>query len=85
MQRFADVTNKLILEGNLQRAEKCFRIADTLLRTGNLIIKNAVANVFVYSLSLVLDRRDEHYEKIMRILPLSLKEEYKQQQMSYGV
>ncbi len=85
MQRFADLTKKCILEGNIKRAEGCFKTADKLLVTGNMIIKNAVENVYVYSLSHLLDRRDEHYEEVMDVLPLSLKRVYEHQVTAYGV
>lgn len=85
MQRFADITILFILQGNLRRAERCLQLADKLFITGNLIIKNAVSNVFVYSLSRVLDRRDEISKKAFEILPFSLKREYELQVNSFGV
>lgn len=85
MQRFADLTSKFILEGNINRAARCFKIADKLMTTGNIIIKNAVSNVYVYSLSLILDKRDEHYDEVMNVLPFSLKKEYENQSIGYGI
>lgn len=85
MQRFADITIVFLLEGNQKRAARCLRIADKLFTSGNIIIKNAVANVFVYSLSRVLDRRDEVSKMAFEILPLSLRREYDFQVNSLGV
>jgi hypothetical protein len=85
MQRFADLTKTLILLGNIKRAERCLRIANALLTSGNIIIVNAVANVYVYSLSSLLDHRDENCLKIMDLLPLALRKEYEHQVTSSGV
>lgn len=76
MQRFADITVSFILNGQLNRAAKCLQIADKLFRSGNIIIKNAIANVFVYSLARVLDKQDKRSHKVLAILPFSLKREY---------
>lgn len=85
MQRFAEVTKKSILQGNIKRAEKCLRIANVLFVNGNFIIKNAVANVYVYSLSQLLDTRSEPANKAMAILPFALRKEYELQVNSLGV
>lgn len=85
MQRFANITKGFIVQGQVKRAEKCLRIADLLFKTGNIIIKNAVANVFVYSLSSMLDRRDACGKVLLDILPFSLRKEYENQVNSIGV
>ncbi len=85
MQRFADLTKTLIAQGNMKRAEKCLRIANTLFTTGNFITKNAVANVYIYSLSSLLDNRDEKCEQVMAVLPFALRQEYEHQVNSLGV
>lgn len=85
MQQFADITKLFILSGNLNRAGKCLKQADQLLATGNTLIKNAVATVYVHSLSRVLDSRTEQVLKVMAILPLSIRKEYDLQVSSLGV
>lgn len=85
MQRFADLTKTFIIQGNIKKAEKCLHIANALLTSGNIIIVNAVANVYVYSLSSLLDRRDENCQQIMALLPFSLRKEYENQVNSLGV
>lgn len=77
MQQLADITKKCILTRNFQRAERCLAIADRLMRTGNTKIKDAVANVFVYSVTLRLETlRREERERVFRLFPASLKAEY---------
>ncbi|MBK9018067.1 MAG: hypothetical protein IPM82_30725 [Saprospiraceae bacterium] len=80
MQQLADITKKCILTRNFQRVEKCLGIADRLMRTGNAKIKNAVANVFVYSVTIRLETmRREDRERVFHLFPASLKAEYVQQ------
>lgn len=55
MQRLAMVTKKAIANGNWQRAEKCVRVADELMQHGTLEFKNAVRNVYVFSVSSFLE------------------------------
>lgn len=85
MQRFADLTKTFIIQGHINRAEKCLRIANTLLTTGNFMIRTAVANVYVYSLSSLLDERSERTREVLRILPLALRKAYEHQVNSLGV
>lgn len=76
MQRFADITIGFMVQGKFNRASKCLLTADRLFHSGNNLIKNAVSNVFVYSLSRVLDKHDELSTKILEMMPFSLKNEY---------
>ncbi len=48
-QRFADVTKKLIINGNIQRAKRCLTIASNLMEKGNNEMQNAISNVYIYS------------------------------------
>lgn len=76
MQRFADITIGFMVQGKFNRASKCLLTADRLFNSGNNLIKNAISNVFVYSLSRVLDKHDELSTKILEMMPFSLKNEY---------
>ncbi len=84
MERFANITINFMVEGKFNRASKCLLIADKLFHSGNNLIKNAIANVFVYSLALVLDRHDDISKKAFEILPFSLRQEYDLQVNSCG-
>ncbi len=55
MQRLAMVTKQAIASGNWQRAEKCVRVADELMQHGSREFKNAVSNVYVFSVSSFLE------------------------------
>ncbi|MCW3083616.1 MAG: hypothetical protein JWP12_982 [Bacteroidetes bacterium] len=82
MDRFASVTKKMIISGNIARAKKCFRVAEMLLETGNAEVKNAVSNVFVYSVSCFMEL---HKCNIHNLFPTSLKAEYLKQVNASGI
>jgi hypothetical protein len=82
MHRFADYTMELIKTGNLNPLRECFKTSDFLLREGNGEIKNAVENVFIFSLALFLDASNALSRQVKDLLPASLREEYKRQLMT---
>ena len=82
MQRFADVTKTLIIQGNIERAKRCLNKAEELFMKGPSEIKNAVANVFVYSVSSFMEL---HKCNIRNLFPESLKLEYNKQIQSSGI
>ncbi len=82
MQRFADVTKQLIMMGNIGRAKQCMNIAENILRTGNSEIKNAITNVYIYSVSTFLEL---HKCSIRNLFPEFLKSEYQKQVRASGI
>lgn len=52
MQRFANVTKTLIMQGNLKRAKKGLQIAQNLF---NKETRNAIVNVYIFSISTFRD------------------------------
>lgn len=81
MQRFATLTEILLLRGNTARAKRCFEIAGKLLDTGSSEMKCAVSNVFVYSVSgfMLL-----HHFNMKAFFPKSLETEYYKQACCSG-
>lgn len=73
MQRFSDITLKLIQNRNMDRANKCLAIADRLFATGTVQMKNAITVVYLFKLSVVLE---SHYYNVAKLLPGNLKREY---------
>lgn len=73
MQKFADLTQTMIARGNISRAKKCFMIAENLFINGNKETKNAISNVYLYSVSGMLELKHFNTEKL---LPSALKREY---------
>lgn len=73
MQKFADLTQTMIARGNISRAKKCFAIAENLFINGNKETKTAISNVYLYSVSGMLELKHFNTKKL---LPNSLKREY---------
>lgn len=58
-ERFAEITQKAIVSGNIHRAKKCLAIAEDLLRTGSnetkmLFLLSMFFCVFFYGVAQVL-------------------------------
>ncbi len=72
-QRFADVTKEFIITGNVKRAKRCLQRPETIFVNGNQQVRNAISNVYVYSVSsfLEVDRCS-----IRSLFPETLKNEY---------
>lgn len=81
-ERFAEITKKAIIIGNINRAKKCLAFADQLFTTGSRETKNAISNVYVFSVSSFMELR---YCNISNLFPKSLKAEYIKQINSSGV
>ena len=76
MQRFADVTKTLIIQGNIGRAKRCLNTAEEIFNKGTAEIKNVVSNVYVFSLTSFMEM---HHCSIKNLFPESLKSEYQKQ------
>ena len=81
-ERFAEITKTLIITGNIVRAKKCFSIAEKLLVSGSAETKNAISNVFIFSVSCFMEL---HHCSIQNLFPNSLKEEYLKQVNTSGM
>jgi hypothetical protein len=75
-ERFADLTKKAIITGNIKRAKKYLSIAEQLFKTGSDETKITIINLYVSSIARFLERR---YCSISHLFPTSLKEEYTKQ------
>ena len=82
MQRFADVTKTLIMTGNILRAKRCLQRAEDIFNSGTIEIKNAVTNVYVYSVSSFMEL---HHCNIRNLFPESLQFEYRKQVNASGL
>ena len=54
-ERFAEITKKFIVSGNISRAKKCLALAGRLFATGSNETKSAISNVYVYSVSIFME------------------------------
>lgn len=78
-QRFADITVNAAQKGNFQRVSCCLELAGLLFRYGNFPVRNAVINVYVYSLSLILDSGNHIARSVYELMPTDLKKVYESQ------
>ncbi len=52
---FASYTLQLLKEGNLHAVKNCFNLAENFLQEGSSTVKNAVCNVYLFSIGCVID------------------------------
>jgi hypothetical protein len=81
-ERFADITKKSIISGNIVRAKKCLALAERLFITGSIETKNAISNVYIFSVSSFMEVR---HCNISHLFPQTLKAEYIKQVNTSGV
>ena len=81
-QHFADVTKTLIAKGNINRAKKCLQIAEEIFVNGTSEVKNAISNIYLYSVSSFMEI---HNCNIKGLLPASLQKEYIKQVNASGL
>lgn len=81
-ERFAEITKKSIISGNIVRAKKCLALAERLFISGSIETKNAISNVYVFSVSSFMEMR---HCNISHLFPQSLKAEYIKQVNTSGV
>ena len=82
---FVDFTKKLINKGKLSAVKSCFKLAEKMLDDGNSAVKNAIENVYVYSLGTMIDLSESTAKKLKKYLNGSLKKEYYNQISASGV
>ena len=81
-ERFAEITKKSIISGNIVRAKKCLALAERLFISGSIETKNAISNVYVFSVSSFMEVR---HCNISHLFPQTLKAEYIKQVNASGV
>ena len=75
-ERFADITKKAIISGNISRAKRCLEKAEQLLETGTNETKSVISNIYVYSVSTFMEVR---HCNVSNLFPKALKAEYLKQ------
>ncbi len=79
MQCFAGFTKSLVYKGDFKEVKHCFHVAEKLLKHGNNTVINAIENVYLYSLSSILDLTNPLSLKVKDLLTDSLMKEYRRQ------
>ncbi len=81
-QRFAEITQSCLKNGNIQRAKHYMKIAGNLFTYGNKEVQNAITNVYLHSVSIFMEIN--HYN-IGAFLPSNLQIEYYKQTNTSGI
>jgi hypothetical protein len=82
---FVDFTKLLISKGNLKEVKHCFNVAEKMLKNGNNTVKNAIENVYVYSLGTVVALSTLKTNHLKEIFNGSLRKEYNKQVCASGI
>ena len=82
MQRFADITKTLIMQGNINRTKHCLQIAEEIFNKGTGEIRNAVSNVYLFSVSSFMEI---NHINVRPLLPMNLEKEYVHQINASGI
>jgi hypothetical protein len=77
----ADITCKFIDQHNFLRVGRCFRIAERLFQEGSQTTKNAIDNIFVFSVT----SKPNGMMGLEAMMPLHLRQEYHRQIYSSGI
>lgn len=79
-------TRKMIEQHNEVMINKCMKIVGSIYTKGDAMLKNAVADVFVFSLDTVLTSCNlKERKKLINILPENLRAVYLKQVYSSGI
>lgn len=79
---FVNYTKKCADAGNINKLKSCFLIADKLITKGNNAVKSAVENVYVFSISPIIEVVSPFQDQINKIFPENLKNAYQKQIMT---
>jgi hypothetical protein len=82
---FAEFTKSLVNKGNFSEVKHCFNIAEKMMLEGNKTVKNAIENVYIFSMSTILDLTSPISYKIKDMMNRSLWKEYSKQVNASGI
>ncbi len=75
-ERFAEITKKAIISGNIHRAKRYLDFAEQLFTYGSDETKKAITQIYLFSVSTFMEVR---HCNISNLFPKSLKAEYSKQ------
>ncbi|NEU69152.1 DUF7674 family protein [Spirosoma agri] len=79
LHKLCEVTSVLAYQNKFRAVKRCLLAAEELLKEGDKQVSNAVCTVYVFRLSMLLDKRDARSEVIHYLLPRALRTEYHRQ------
>ncbi len=79
LHKLCEVTSVLAHQNRFKAVKHCLLAAEELLTHAEPKISHAVCTIYIYYISMLLDKRDPRAEVIRYILPLALRTEYRRQ------
>lgn len=72
-ERFAEITKKAIITGNIVRAKNCLAFAERLFETGSNETKNVISNVYVFFAFLFYAITPlQHFQSVSKIIEIGI-------------
>ncbi len=69
MDLFTSYTKESIRNNDFTQLQKCFGVTYELFREGNKCVRNAVSNVFLYSLQHFINKENVVRQQILMLIP----------------
>lgn len=73
-----------VCDNDVQLTRRALKLIDHLYAGGNGVVKGAIENVFVFSLSGTLSRLGDNRERLLRLIPMTLFTVYLHQVLHKG-
>lgn len=86
IQCLANYTRQKVTQHDFTLVKKCFAIAEDVYMAGDRQVKNAIENIFVFSLSSILNLgSNEEKRALQALIPLHLHSAYVKQVLKSGI
>ena len=82
---FADASLELCEAGKMKKLERFLQVAWKLFKEGNETVKNGILNVYLFTLSIVMDEKAALRKQIEQLMPRDLYNEYRRLHYVSGV
>lgn len=79
LNKLYEITSILAHQNRFKAVRRCLQTAEELLLEEDKRISNAVCSIYIYRLSMLLDKRDARAEVIHYLLPRGIRTEYQRQ------
>jgi hypothetical protein len=76
IQAFADASVQLCEQGKFKKLEQFLTVAWKLFKEGNATVKNGIINIYLFTLSRVMDMDQNARKSIEPLMPKELRAEY---------
>ncbi|MCD6064606.1 MAG: hypothetical protein K0R82_2517 [Flavipsychrobacter sp.] len=85
MRALFDYTQEKVDTYDLGAVQKCFSVVERLYADGNMALRNAIENVYVFSLEKILCSTCAHKAELMNMIPETLHAAYVRQMICSNI